>query len=476
MAATVNLRAFPYATQVSCPHCHQQITLYDPDGSEYVVCDSCNSYCLCTDKSHLQVHQSVQPIKYEHILEIGNQGTLYGTPYKVLAYLEKKEAGTEYEWQEYMLYSFTKGYAFLAVYCGHWSFIAGVQHFPEIADTNLSEGVAYLNDVEYLEYNRYSPVITALKGEFDWDICAERILAREFINPPFMLVREKNKKNEQIIDWYFGQYIEPKEIADAFNIPIEKFPERTDIGAIQPNRHKKRWGQSLRMSIAALALMVIVQVFFGFSRGTQTIINKSVDLSLPPPKPDSTKRDTAKHDTTVRDTGINAIINNSAYQPPNGNYEYQSLRTSTFTIYSGPAPVDIDLSAPLDNNWFEATVELVNEKTNETWDVSQEFEYYSGYEDGESWSEGSNSATVTLDDIPRGTYHINIYPYAGSPTMSSMNLAVTANVILWQNLLITTLLLCIVPLIFWYLQRRYEVNRWMASDFSPYNKPTSSDD
>jgi len=471
MAATINLRAFAYATDVTCPHCHKPVTLYDPDGSEYVVCSECYSYCRYVDKNHLQFQQTLQPIKYEHVLEIGNQGTLYGTQYKVLAYIEKKEGGTDYDWREYMLYSYTKGYAFLAEYNGHWSFIAGIQHFPELANAVLVDGVASLNNVDYLEYNRYSPVITTLKGEFDWDIYDERIWAREFVSPPYMLVREKDKKNEQVIDWYLGEYIEPKVIAEAFKVSMDKFPERTDIGANQPNKHKKRWQQSLRMSTAAFVLVVIIQVIFGFSRQTQVIMNKSAALTLPPQKQDSTG-----HDSTRRDTGLNAILTQSALPSANGNFEFQPLRTSTFTIYKGPAPVDIDLSAPLSNNWFEATVEMVNEKTNETWDVTQEFEYYSGYEDGEGWSEGSTSTSVTLDDIPPGRYHLNIYPYSGSAAVSEMNIAVTANVILWQDLLITILLLCVAPLIFWYLQRRYEVSRWMSSDYSPYNKTTSSDD
>jgi len=468
MAATVNLRAFPYSKQVDCPHCHQQLTIYDPDGSEYVVCSACNSYCKFTQKGDLQFHEHVQRIRYDHLLEIGNEGELFGDRYKVLAYLEKKEGGTEYEWQEYMLYNYTKGYAFLAVFAGHWNFIAGIQHFPELKDAKLDGGAAVLNNVEYLEYNRYSPVITALKGEFDWDVYEERILAREFISPPFMLVREKNKKNEQIVDWYLGQYIEPEVIAAAFKVPMEKFPERTDIGENQPNPHKKRWQQSFRMSIAALLILVVIEAFFGIIRPNHTILSKSLSLTLPPPKIDSTKRD-----TTRRDTGLNAVA--SPYVGTNGNFEFAPLRTPSFTIAQGPGALDFDLSAPVDNNWFEATIELVREKDNLTWDFSRELDYYHGYDDGESWSEGSTSETVTIDDVPAGKYHINIYPYAGTQLMDQMTITVTSNVMLWQNLLITILLLCIVPLAFWYFQRRYEVSRWMSSDFSPYKKTMTDD-
>ena len=113
---------------------------------------------------------------------------------------------------------------------------------------------------------------------------------------------------------------------------------------------------------------------------------------------------------------------------------------------------------------------MVNEKDNQTRVLNKEVEYYHGYEDGESWSEGSNSESVTLPNIPAGKYHINIYPYAGTNTVDQMNIKVTANIFLWQNIIVTFLLLCIYPLYCWYRQRQFEVNRWMGNAYSPYKK------
>lgn len=464
--ATVNLRAFPYPQEVDCPHCHKPITLYDPDGSEYVVCGGCHFYSRFIATRHLQAQHALSPLHVSGVLEIGKEGNLNGLPYKVLAIFEKKESSTHYKWREYMLYNYSKGYAFLAEFNGHWSFIAGIEHFPEVAKALLEENTAELDGAIYHEYNRYSPVIVGLTGEFDWDAYEERILTREFVRPPYILVREKNKKNEQIIDWYFGEYIEPGEIAAAFNIAIGKFPVKIDTGANQPNPHKKRWYQALTISLVGVALIIGLQLFLGATRQTQVILDKSVDLSLPPqPVPDSTK-----HDTSLAATA------NLFGTSTNGTVEFQPLRTSSFSIFSGPAPVEIELTAPVDNNWMEATVELVNEKDNKTWDVTKALEYYHGYEDGESWSEGSNNESVTVDDIPPGKYHINIYAAAGTQSViAEMGIKVTANIMLWQNIMISVLLLCIYPLVCWYRQRQFEVNRWMSSDFSPY-KTTTSDD
>lgn len=468
MAATVNLRTFPITKQLNCPHCQHDVTIYDQYGSEYAVCGSCNSYCRIIAMERLEVQHPVAAIKWIPVLSLGTEGTLMGNAYKVIAYMEKKEAGTDYQWSEYMLYSYAKGYAFLAEYNGHWSFIAGKQQYPELNTATYHTGAAELNGVEYKQYNRYTPVITSMIGEFDWDAYNEHITTREFINPPYILVREANKANSKQVDWYFGEYLEPEEIAIAFNVPADTFPERIDIGANQPNPYKKRWGGALWVSAAAIALAIVFQIVLSFVKPEQLIVNKTVPLSLPP---------VALKDSTKRDSSGKSALDSlaSAISPASGNFEYQPLRTSSFSIYNGPAPLKIELNAPADNNWFEATVELVNEADNQSWDVSKEIEYYHGYEDGESWSEGSTSESVTIEDVPKGKYHLNIYPYAGSMLFNSMDIKVTANVMLWQNFIITILLLCIFPLVCWLLMRRYEVNRWMFSDYSPYKKDTTDD-
>jgi hypothetical protein len=475
MAATINLRAFPEPKQVDCPHCQRQITLLDPDGSEFMVCVFCHSYNRLLATNYWQTQQPVSPIKYEPIIPVGTQGTLRDTPYKVIGYMEKKESASQYAWREYMLYSHTKGYAFLAEYEANWSFIAGKQHFPQLANASEFDSFnATMDGVEYKLFNKYAPVITALIGEFDWDVYEERITTSEFIHPPYLLVEETDKKNKRAVDWYLGEYIEHEEIAAGFNIPIDNFPDAEEVAANEPNPYLKRWVHSVWISIVAAVLLIAMQIALVSLRPENVIIDKEVEIALPPAPAapiDSTKRDTAKTDSLRQDSILRAAAGSTV---TGGNFEYKSLRTSSFTI-NGPAPVEIDLSAPIDNTWFQATVELVNEKDNQTWDVSRQVEYYHGYEDGENWTEGGTSESALLNDVPKGTYHLNIYPYAGSGTLGHMNIKVEANVVLWQNILITLLLLCIYPIYCWYLKRKFEVNRWMGNYYSPY-KTSSSDD
>jgi hypothetical protein len=59
----------------------------------------------------------------------------------------------------------------------------------------------------------------------------------------------------------------------------------------------------------------------------------------------------------------------------------------------------------VDNSWANVGIGLVNEKTNEVVYASKDIEQYSGYEDGESWSEGSKSEDFNICGVAAGTYH-----------------------------------------------------------------------
>ena len=74
-------------------------------------------------------------------------------------------------------------------------------------------------------------------------------------------------------------------------------------------------------------------------------------------------------------------------------------------------PLEVAVKAPgLSNNWLGVSIDLVNEKTNEVIAVYAEPSYYSGTTDGESWSEGSNDQTKSVDVVEAGTYVLRTTP------------------------------------------------------------------
>lgn len=496
MAATIKLSSFPFSEEITCPHCFKKVTVYDPSGSEYYVCNGCHFYLhKSATNSNIMTMQQVPKPKSDPLIPIGATGTLMQLPYKMIAYMEKQEVGTEYTWREYMLYNYSKGYAFLAEYDGHWTLIAGIDHYPELAQATVTSDDATCNGVEYLVFNKYVPKINGLTGEYDWDVFEERIRATEYVNPPYLFVKEQNNRNRSIVDYYHGTYLDAKEIASAFNIDISNFPDKLGVGANEPSPWRYKWPKVFKMSGIIAIVVMLIQLAIVFLKPETVLLDQNFTLSpQQTEKPDSAKRtpvaspvQTGQTDSTVKSAAIADILkaqadslaqanSNTSASDRNGNFELKPFKTASFNVEHGPAPLQFDISSPVDNNWFEANIELVNEKDNQTWTVGKEVDYYHGYEDGDSWSEGSVTEDVLLSGIPEGRYHMNIYPYAGYKYTNGMSIKVTENVTLWRNVLLTLLVLCLYPLFVWYMRRRFEMKRWMMSDYSPFVDGSNEED
>jgi len=72
-----------------------------------------------------------------------------------------------------------------------------------------------------------------------------------------------------------------------------------------------------------------------------------------------------------------------------------------FEITKDNCAADIKLQGNLNNSWLETDFTLVNETTGDQYYFSGALEYYAGYTDGESWSEGSNGNTLTVWSIKK---------------------------------------------------------------------------
>lgn len=88
------------------------------------------------------------------------------------------------------------------------------------------------------------------------------------------------------------------------------------------------------------------------------------------------------------------------------------------SVFTDPFEVPVEgrnlrvsiLSPQLQDNWLGLDVALVHEPTGTVWEDTVEMSYYSGVEDGESWSEGSRSADLWYSRIPGGRYVMRFDP------------------------------------------------------------------
>ncbi|WP_316783934.1 DUF4178 domain-containing protein [Pedobacter frigiditerrae] len=428
--ATVNLPRFSLSKNITCVTCSTEVTVFDFEGSEYVTCSKCFSYLHATDKGYNFIKKLTKPL-LEPVLKIGSKGLLDGDEFIVITYLEKKERDTSYSWREYLVYNFNKGYATLVEFDGHWSIVKGENFIPELKDikNDLFNDINY-NKISFSLFNKYTPVVKAMIGEADWDVINDKVNAFEFIAPPFMLVKE----NPGPI-FYLGEYIEASTIATAFGANIDIFPTKIGIGATQPSKFFDKWNNLFTISGIAIILVLVIHLLVGFIKPEKELLNQDFSLT-------------------------HVILN--------GTDEVKPFVSPDFIIDDVSSNIEFTMSSAVDNNWLEATIVLVNEGNNQTWEVTKGIEHYSGYEGGESWSEGSQTANIMLSNIPQGKYHLNIYPATGDVLRNNLYIKAIANSSLWRNTLLTALLLCIYPAYCWIRMKNFEKKRWDNSDHSPY--------
>jgi hypothetical protein len=135
----------------------------------------------------------------------------------------------------------------------------------------------------------------------------------------------------------------------------------------------------------------------------------------------------------------------------------------------GTKNAEIGLYSPVSNNWFEAEITLVNEQTGAEQDLNMGVEYYQGYEDGESWSEGSGRSEEVLSAVPGGNYHLVIVPIKPTET-AHFEVWVNRDVPTWSNFWIALGLICLLPAYHYYRKNSFEKQRWLNSDYSPYDE------
>ncbi|HZU28098.1 MAG TPA: hypothetical protein VFA04_21385, partial [Bryobacteraceae bacterium] len=122
-----------------------------------------------------------------------------------------------------------------------------------------------------------------------------------------------------------------------------------------------------------------------------------------------------------------------------------------------------------DNSWAYFNLALINDTDGHTYDFGREVSYYHGYEDGESWSEGSNHDSATIPAVPPGRYYLRIEPELNDKQTSDLRyeVAVRRGVASYGIFGLAAVLLLIPPIIGTIKRGSFEAARWRESDYAP---------
>ena len=424
--ATVKIRA------LTCPNCGGLVQLRGFAHTLTVTCEHCRTV-LDTSKgdasilAHAQAQYTVQPL-----IPLGTRGKFDGVTYEAIGFEQRYTIsdGETFYWLEYVLFHPYKGFRYLSEYNGHWNFIRPTEVLPTGAFHMSYDG--HLHRPFQKAVARTGFVI----GEFPWRVSiGEAVTMIDYVAPPYILSSESNAFETT---WSHGRYMSPAEIWQAFNLKGDP-PQATGVYANQPNPHEGKPAAALKLFGAFFAIALALLIFFAMSHKSEPIFTGK--FSFDP---------TSQSDQT-------------AVSKP---FDIAGSHTTALHVES---------RAAVDQNWVYLQMALVNEATNESFDFGETLSYYSGVDEGESWSEGSSRQGTTVHKVPPGRYYLRIDPERDREPGESAAAAsrpIDYRVEVFQGatnyglFFIVILLLLPPPVIAWLRYRFFENRRWSESDMS----------
>lgn len=418
------------ARQLACPNCGGALTLRAPDRTERTTCPSCGSLLDINHGNLKFLRVLVQ--KTAPIIPLGTVGHLPGhAPLTVIGFMQRSVEfdGIRYFWEEYLLYAPATGFRWLVRSDDHWNFVRPI---PPGRVSLPSDNAARYEKKKFKLYQDTPARVEQVLGEFYWRVeVGETVQTSDYIAPPWMLSREISTSEEGTtgeVNWSLGNYLPAPDVAKAFALP--KLPQPWKVAPNQPFPHKKVYEYWLQFAFLTLILGFVL-LFFG---SRQNVVRQTYQLD------------------------------------PVKIGEESLVRFSEPFALKPRQNVEITLSAPLNNAWVDIAGDLINQQTDDAQGFSLTLEYYSGVEEGESWSEGSRSSTVYLSAPEAGTYTLGLdvrWDKQDSQPVT-FTLTVRQGIARPWHLIVTLLALSLIPLLVAIRHFNFERQRWSDSVYNPY--------
>lgn len=349
--------------KMGCPNCGGSLELNAPDKAERVTCPFCNSL-LDVNQGNLKFLHALAKIENPFILPVGAEGTFAGdAKYKIIGAVVRSVTveGTQYFWQEYLLYNPGIGFRWLTHSDNHWSFVEPINP-AEV--TVVGSNVSY-NGKTYKIFQDAPARVEHVQGEFYWRVeQGETVRAIDFVAPPVTLSQEITNRE---VNWSTGTYLTNAEVEKAFG--VSDLPKPFSVAPNQPFTG----GFYIKYGLAMLGVLLLVAVLMiplsGFS---STPLSQHIVL------------------------------------PPTANAQAAQTGFSQPFELKGNRNVRITASAPVNNSFADLDIDLINEQNNEVESINVPIEYYTGSDSDGAWSEGGQTQDATLSSLPAGKYTLRV--------------------------------------------------------------------
>jgi len=444
-----------------CPSCGGSVSMLTPGLTAAVVCPYCGSTIDATNQNLQILSKANKKMKIKPLIPIGTAGKLFNAEWEVIGFMRRLDKSGDYFWDEYLLYNPYKGFRWLTVDNGHWNFVEMLHIRPA-----LGPGAAEFQyrDKSFKRFLEGKATVNYVLGEFYWRVkVGDTVGVRDFIAPPEVLSCESDK-SEAV--WSLGTYVEPQDVKDAFKLQDE-MPETSGVAPNQPSPYNQKSSGVLVSFMVLIFCLTALHGIFLVNAHNREIYSQQFTFD-----PNSGTASGPKNGITP--------FSDLTQNPAAGQISDTATTHSSapFDIPGSMGNLAVDLQAPVQNDWLETSIELVEESSQKTFQFEQGVEYYYGTDSDGSWSEGGQSSDVLLSSVPGGRYRLVVQPAAAAALAreKSFTVRLRRNVPVWSNYFLGLLLLSIYPLCLWMKSRSFEARRWSESDFSPYAQPGDDDE
>lgn len=412
---------------VKCRSCGAPLVIRAAGQSQAVVCGNCGTIADATDPNAAILQEASTRLRITPKIPLGASGEWQGAPYEVVGFQRRQITveGTDYSWDEYVLFNAQRGFRYLSEYQGHWNDIAVVDEVPEGRGRGR-RAERFFNGRRFDLFQSALARTTFVLGEFPWRVTVGEVWqVRDFTSPPFLLSSEGSATDAT---WSLGAYVDGDDVWRAFSVPGgAPLPAGVYVNQPSPYAGQSIWYWQVFAALLALLLFVVA---FRVATSSQTVFEQQY-----------------------------------VFNPASGNPVFV---TEPFTISGRTSNVAVSLRADgLSNNWIFLGMALINQDTNVAFDFGREMEYFFGVEDGEAWSSGSRRGRTVLSTIPAGRYYLRVEP-EGDPANRapvSYTVKVQRDAPVWGFYIGALALLALPPFVVTWRERAFEQRRWAESDY-----------
>jgi hypothetical protein len=423
------------AKKINCPNCGGPLDLQAPDRTERVGCPFCGSLLDAT-QGNLTLLAALEQPAFEVLLPIGTKGKFGEDERIVIGAIERSVTvdGTDYFWQEYLLYDRRDGFEWLVCSDYHWTRARGVP-IGKIEEGSKS---ASYKGKSFRLFQAGTATVRGVIGECYWKVAiGEQAYACDYINPPQLLSSERSAvgtTEEQ--NWTLGTYLTPAEVQKAFDLE-EPLPAPRGVAPNQVFPHKRVYRLALFL-FAALCLLgcLLFMVKPGRTVYEETFKLRNLSQVQPgAPAPDKTQTFT-----------------------PEKHFELR-----------GHKQVQVTVSSPdLENGYLIVEGDLVEDATGKVQPFLAPVTHFSGTEDGEKWTEGDQSHSVYFSAQPAGKYSLKLEVERENPNREgTLHVKIEEGSSSGMNWFLTFLGIMLVPVCVGIYHLVFNSKRWENSSIEP---------